>query len=118
MVSTCGEINRPVGAEAPTFRPQRKRRSSASKTPQTRSLNELCKVTQLTWKEQSGIVWSFSEVFPYGSNPSTGGALHVRLKQEPQRLKGLLEDRGRVEGGGALYLRVRCSLAFANDHWS
>lgn len=47
MVSTCGEINKPVGAEALTFHLQRKRVTQTSfKMQQTRSLNELWKVAQ------------------------------------------------------------------------
>lgn len=52
---------------------------------------------------------------------------NVRLNQqrstaasnvEPQLLKRLLEDRRRMEGGGALHLWVKVSLPFKSDHWS
>lgn len=145
MVSTCGEINKPARAEALTFHLQRKRHTQSSfKMQQSRSLNELCKVGQFTsGKVAEIIIFTFTEVFLYsdtfhaGNSPSTVetvqkssakiGSRQVKpatisciSNMEPlqQLLERLLEDRRRMEGGGALYLWVKVSLPFKNDHWS
>lgn len=143
MVSTCGEINKPARAEALTFHLQRKRHTQSSfKMQQSRSLNELCKVGQFTsGKVAEIIIFTFTEVFLYsdtfhaGNSPSTVetvekssakiGSRQVKpatinciSNMEPQLLERVLEDRRRMEGGGALYLWVKVSLPFKNDHWS